>query len=641
MKRREFINTSAIGYLGLSIPFVSCVPDQKGVGQVAGADDFKKLVQGLLKDWCDGMIKVQIDQPDKPELHGALGCPSCGRIHGRCMDAVYPFLHMAQATGDKKYLEAGIKVFEWSKNVSQEDGSWTVMPDPKTWRGITVFGAIALAEALHHHGNLLDSETRSRWVGRLKQSAEYVYRTFDLTFTNINYGFTALHALNLLGRVLVEEKYIERSRELAKGAKDFFTKPNYLLFGEGKPSTKESPKGLMPIDLGYNVEESLNGVVMYALEENDQELLDLLANSLEGHLEFMLPDGAWDNSWGTRMFKWSYWGSRTTDGCQLAFGMMSHIKPGFGTAAYLSTELLKQCTHDGLIHGGPHYVSHGIPPCVHHTFAHAKPLATLLDLHGKMPRIEKKVVLPRVVAQGVKEFPEVSTWLAAKGPWRATVSSYDWIYKKHAQQATGGALAVLYHQLAGPILLTSMAKYMLVEKFNQQSNPDGEDFALTTRVETYVGGKWYTNLYDLEAGVAFLEEDEKIEFEINTKLVDEDRNSPGEELGQELKYTFEKEVVSIQAIVSQLQPANMVRTLVLPIISPTGEVVNQPSTQRIEVVKDKGTIVVESNIPLRIKNTTKERVFNMVPGAEAIPIMLDFPSGYLGEVECKISFINS
>jgi hypothetical protein len=31
---------------------------------------------------------------------------------------------------------------------------------------------------------------------------------------------------------------------------------------------------------------------------------------MDTHLEFMLHDGAWDNSWGTRNFKWTYWGNR-------------------------------------------------------------------------------------------------------------------------------------------------------------------------------------------------------------------------------------------------------------------------------------------------------------------------------------------
>ena len=70
-----------------------------------------------------------------------------------------------------------------------------------------------------------------------------------------------------------KQKYIDRSRELAEGIKDFFTEPNSLLFGEGKPYNNRSGRGLLPVDLGYNVEESLNGVVLYALEEKDDELL--------------------------------------------------------------------------------------------------------------------------------------------------------------------------------------------------------------------------------------------------------------------------------------------------------------------------------------------------------------------------------
>ncbi len=105
---------------------------------------------------------------------------------------------------------------------------------------------------------------------------------------------------------------------------------------------KKVIKGLLPIDIGYNVEESLNGVVQYAVHKKDEKLIQLLTESLNGHLEFMLPDGAWDNSFGTRQNKWTYWGSRTTDGCQPAFTLLADRNPAFGTAAILSTELLKR-----------------------------------------------------------------------------------------------------------------------------------------------------------------------------------------------------------------------------------------------------------------------------------------------------------
>ena len=92
-----------------------------------------------------------------------------------------------------------------------------------------------------------------------------------MTFTNINYGFTSVYAFHLLGELLDKPIYLERSKELAAEVKNWFTEPNKLLFGEGKPSTKKSAKGLLAVDLGYNVEESLNGVVQYALAEKDEE----------------------------------------------------------------------------------------------------------------------------------------------------------------------------------------------------------------------------------------------------------------------------------------------------------------------------------------------------------------------------------
>lgn len=72
--------------------------------------------------------------------------------------------------------------------------------------------------------------------------------------------------------------------------------------------------GCLPVDLGYNIEESLPNLAYYALMADNQELLAIVERSMNTHLEFMLPDGAWDNSWGTRSFKWTYWGGRTSDG---------------------------------------------------------------------------------------------------------------------------------------------------------------------------------------------------------------------------------------------------------------------------------------------------------------------------------------
>lgn len=624
MKRRNFLELSAIAGIGLSMPFASIL--QSCSTEHEHFVEFKQLIYNLLKDWCDGMINTQIIDPSDLKIHGALDCPSCSHIHGRCMDAVYPFLYMADNTGDDKYLKAAILVMEWAENnVSQPDGSWTVIPNPKSWKGITIFGAIALAEALHYHSNVLDEKTCREWTDRLRQAGEYIFNTFTISFTNINYGATAIYGLNLIGRVVDEEKFIGKSKELADGVKAYFTPTNNLLFGEIKPSSQKiSAKGLHGVDLGYNVEESLNSLVMYALIEKDEGLLQLLIKSLNSHLEFMLPDGAWDNSWGTRQYKWSYWGSRTCDGSQPAYGMMAKYNPAFGTAAIMNTELLQRCTADGLLHGGPHYVSHGIKPCVHHTFAHAKPLAAMLDHWDHLPEINKSTPLPRTIADGIKHYEDLDTFLFARGDWRGTVTTNDAEYydKNDYRQATGGALSVLYHNKVGILCAASMAIYKMVEEYNQQEAP-GEDIALTPRIETYKDNVWYTNLFDLSASINSMDKDGEIEFVANAQLKNEARELvPNTASDFKLIYNCSESKMLIKVKTEQVINENT--AFVLPVISPTGEKIYQPTPNEITIQKAEALVKITANVPLKIMEMPSSRTFNMVPGVEAIPVMAFF-----------------
>jgi hypothetical protein len=635
--RRRFVQMAALGGLAFSLPQARAADNEGGAGDAS----FDGLSRDLLRDWCDGMLKVQIHNPANPALHGALGCPACDIIHGRCMDAVYPFLHMAKVTGQAKYLDAGVAVFEWSKNVSHDDGSWTVIADPKSWKGITVFGAIALAETLHRHGDLLDAATRQRWYDRLGRAGDYLHKTFTaIGFSNINYGCTGTFAFVLLGRVLDRPAYFERSRHLVSGLKDFLTKPNGLLFGEGKAAAGASPRGCRPVDLGYNVEESLVALALCAKATGDADLAATVVRLLQSHLEFMLPDGGWDNSWGTRHAKWTYWGSRTSDGCQPGYALFAGDHPAFATAVIENTRLYRRCTANGLLHGGPHYASHGVKPCVHHTFTHAKALATLRD-HGDLPRrIHATAPLPRAVADGVREYPEIATWLAARGPWRATVTASDWTYHKQVRQPTGGALSMLWHQQAGPLLAGSMAAYYLVEKYNMQQHPDPGDHPLTPRIELWQDDTWFTQLYELAARVVHSDKNGVIGFEVSGRLLDDAGREPARgKSGYSLIYQFDAGTVLIAASAPGAGSGEDRPRLVLPLVSPTGESVSQPAPGRIEIQKPRGKVVIEANAPLRVQKISRSRIFNLVPGFEAVPIIADIPPD--ARLECRVRVIPS
>ena len=86
-----------------------------------------------------------------------------------------------------------------------------------------------------------------------------------------------------------------------------------------------------------------------------EELFDKIKGILQE--KDKLPDGAWDNSFGTRNYKWSYRGSRTSDGCAAGYGLADD--PVLQEAFRRNTQLLERCTQDGLLYGG--YIFRPIP----------------------------------------------------------------------------------------------------------------------------------------------------------------------------------------------------------------------------------------------------------------------------------------
>ena len=119
-----------------------------------------EVCRDLLKEWCEAMLRLQIRNTDNPRLDGGLLCPACGKIHGRCFEAMYPFLCMAALERDEKWVKAAERLFIWAENtVSQEDGSFLNDID-SGWKGTTVFNVIQLADCLLFHEALLSDETR-------------------------------------------------------------------------------------------------------------------------------------------------------------------------------------------------------------------------------------------------------------------------------------------------------------------------------------------------------------------------------------------------------------------------------------------------------------------------------------------------
>lgn len=593
----------------------------------------------LLTEWMDTFLTYQYTSPH-PALDGGVLCPACARVHGRIGDAVLPLMYLADKTGNPKYLLGAKRLMAWMENVHRADGSWMNDVHVSDWNGTTVFAAIALYEALHHHGHLLDDSTRNHWKQQLLQAGEFMMNNpfiysrnrEGMRNMNVNYSASATYALYAIGEMCNRPDFKEEARIVAADLKSYFTEHDYFLFGEGPDIWTKTKNGCRPVDLLYNVEESLPNMAFYATMANDTELLSLIERSMNTHLEFMLPDGAWDNSWGTRSFKWTYWGGRTSDGFMGGYYLLASRHPAYAEAICRNIKLLKEATYDGLLYGGMHYRVSGIPPCIHHTFGHAKALASFLELPPLKNQPSRE--LPRDAEYGMKYFQDIRTWLISQGEWRATFTGYDAEYKVKGTHPMGGALSLLWHSQAGPVFAATMNQYKLIEAPNMQSNTRKYLMGGTPRVETVRNGVVYSNLDDLDTEINCRMEDGICNFSVNTHLVDLNQQAPSQgAVPVTVDYSYSSKGVDITI---EHCPASAY--FVLPVIASPNEEI-KVSSRKVFIKKEKGILSIACKSGyINVAPTDNDgRVFNPVPGFSFIPLQVT-PDDANKKMEISLSF---
>lgn len=514
----------------------------------------------LLKKFCDGLIALQ-DMSDDPAFRGGIRCRACKMIHGRCPDGVFAFVEMYKLTGDQKYLDAGSAVFDYGENLMCEDGG--MYNDAQTtWRYTTTFHLIATIEAYSAGECILPKEMLGKFRRRIEKMSEWLYRNLDETSpANINYSTTNGLALALAGRFLNDERYLRQAKHLVGYAMSHFTE-NGFLYGESKPHDKKSALGLYGIDLGYNAEESVPALVKYACLMADEGMKDKLTRVLARQAEFLFPDGGWDNSFGNRNNKWTYWGSRTSDGCAPAYLLLADRNPYFSEVALRNTLLLDRCTEDGLLYGGPHYRKHGEYACSHHTFEHANALAFALEKIDEAYLSPVRTAVPSDASGTFRFYPEINTFKISEGDYCATITGYDFdlAFSGHA---SGGTLTALYHKKIGPMIMASVNEYRLVEPTNMQQVKDiGRHRPLTPRLIAEKDGISYQSCFYTQMQMSADEENHSV-F-VRTGLAD----SQGRMLDArpEIVYVFGKDGLDIR-----ISKAHAMK-FVLPLIAGRAEV---------------------------------------------------------------------
>lgn len=475
----------------------------------------------MLKSWCDRLLELQITEKKEKTLYGGILCPACGRIHGRCFDAMYPMLFLYRETGEKKYKDCAMRLFSWSDNLYRREGYYENDTN-SSWKGTTVFSAAQLGECLLDFGELFPEEYQDIRK-RFEVCAEYLRTHIEEIGGNINYPVSCTYTMAVAEKVTGEKKYAEKAAELAGKVPHYITEDG-LLYGEGHNWEEVSPRGCRPVDIGYNVEESLPAFLQYALLEKDEKAYQLAVELMQRHLEFMLPDGSWDDSFGTRNYKWSYWGSRTSDGCLTGYGLIDNAV--FREAVRRNTLLLQRCTCQGLLSGGLMYEKAEEPPCVHHTFCHAKAFALLLEKASpeqieKLNDFNEKASLPSDSREGIVFFPSLQVLLLGKGSWRATVTGYDVEYTPFGHPS-GGAVSLLWQKEKGPVLAGGMGNYTLTEPNNMQLLRNRKAECITFRIEYEKEGKRYRSCNDKTAAIDWRESSEAVTVEVTGKMTAED-----------------------------------------------------------------------------------------------------------------------
>lgn len=471
----------------------------------------------LLRHSCDTLIEGQLR--DDGDDQGGIWCPGCQTVHGRCGDAIFPLYYLYVQSGRPEYAHAARLLRRFIAARQQRDGSWLNELSAE-WKGTTVFQLLSLCHAYQYlsaHDESAEAETLKEMIA---SAAEWVSAEFGGGGnTNINYYLTSAVALYRAHQIVGAPHYARQAERLMNDCIDMNLTRDGFLVGEKtvlRPHTRVSST----VDIGYNLDMSLGAIAEYAVITGNERIRRKAVLALRKHMEMIYPDGSMDNSFGSRNYKWTLYGSKTAHGCQIAFMLLCDQDPSFYRAAELSTSYLAQSLResDGLFGGGPMHEELFRHGCIHTTFNRADALATALA-YGREPA-RSDAAIPSEAPFGVRGYAELGVLHLRSGRWMGTVSCGS------VQNApAGGTISYLWHEGAGPVQLGSLTKYRRYESFNMPPAPAGYEEPVTPRIEAVRQGMVFANLYEYDAYSASVGDAEAVEVRVQGKLKYEEDGS--------------------------------------------------------------------------------------------------------------------
>jgi hypothetical protein len=450
---------------------------------------------------CDGLLATQNLVAGSKE-YGALVCPSTNPdnhpTHSRGGEAVYPFAVVYKRTGNAKYADAAIKLGIWMFTHQNAAGAWGEdWPNYDGWDGTTADQLISLAGSYPMLKDRMTAAENTAWINSITRSANWIEANFPKG--NLNYLPTGAVALKLASNVIANPpaKWNAKAASLMATTTSSVNNENFIT-GEGAG-----------IDLGYNIAQSIGYITMYGILTDTKANIDFGAKVLRTHIKFMYPNGAIDNSWGTRSYKWTFEsGTKTAPGIPFSFALLADQDPAFARGAQLSVDMLNSYIGDkNLEVYGPHASRHAgsNPPCIYSSFARAQSLATAVEY---APTAVAPGPIPSEGKNWSQYFATAKTALVRTDKIMATVTAYDGIGQySRAEVVRGGSITALWFEGYSPLgFMQASSQSVYTREEDMHMPTEGALLPLTPRIEK-TGGAFIANLFDEKAALAVVPED--------------------------------------------------------------------------------------------------------------------------------------
>jgi len=593
----------------------------------------KQLYLSMLGKLVDRLVSTQITTAGDKNF-GALVSPSTNPAlhptYSRAAEAVYPMAVMYKHTNDEKYATAAIALGNWLLPLQQTTGAWgEEWPNYDGWTGTTADQLISLAGAYAILKPKMSATDSANWLTSIGKAADLVESTFPVS--NINYSPTGAVALVLAHQVATAPKqtWLDKATSLMDTTVASTTADNFIT-GEGNG-----------VDLGYNIAQSIGYIALYGLLV-DPKYLTNAVTFLKAHEYFVYPNGAIDNSWGTRSFKWTLEsGTKTAPGVYLSFGLLADKDPTFLRAQQLAMGYLQNYALDdqNWIVYGPHGYRHTTtnPPNIYSTFARAQAIATVIEYGTDATSV---AAVPADGKNWFKYFPTVETSVLRTDKVMATLTSYtnDGVYPRDSVVRGGSASFVWFEGYGdtGFLQVSSQTNYQRIEAMHMPI--EGTLLPLTPRVETSTG-TYSANVLDDQANLTVAQMGTSIVATSSGQLRDVAGTASG--ITFSWKHTFDAAAYTKELTLSATTNLRIVE----PFVDNTG---NQyaVSANELKITTQEGGVwaltVDPSSGPVTLTGgENKDEYWSPFPGLDCYPLVIQLSASSAKTIKYQIHQITA